>query len=93
MKDYEFLDRSMDYYELKYDTEDVTIANSKQMIYNFPLVRFLKTLLMLTVDFTGDTDTVMNFIQMLYEYDYLCFQEKTLLEVFQKTLSKEKTNA
>lgn len=66
------------------------------MIIKHPqLVRFLKTVLMLSLDRNDriDTGTILQFIDMIYVYGFIDHDELALLRDFKNTLSKEKHNA
>ena len=93
MKDLKYIDRSIDYFEMKYcDTDNLTIENYLALRH-FQLVRFLKTVFMQAVKYNADTTVINNFVDLLCDYDFIDYDELMILRAFQNTLSKEKTNA
>lgn len=90
MKDPKYIDRSMDYFEMKYcDTDDLTVENY-QIILHFKLVRFLKTVSMRASDDRTDIEIFLKFIDLLYIYGFILHDELELLRDFKRTFSKEK---
>lgn len=65
------------------------------IIKHSQLVRFLKTLLMLSVDRKDriDTDTILKFMDTIYVYGFIDHDELALLRDFKNVLAKEKNNA
>lgn len=58
------------------------------IIKHFQLVRFLKTLLMLSIDRKDRTDTItiLNFMTVLYVYGFIDHDELALLRDYKNTL-------